>query len=49
VDLDSSDAVAELIAGAKVALGASLPRVAMLFARIDHDSAIVLERITRAP
>src|SRR6476619_7093373 len=45
VDIDSADAVAELIAGAKVALGASLPRVAMLFAGIDHDFAIVLERI----
>jgi hypothetical protein len=45
VDIDSSDAVTELIAGAKVALGASLPRVAMLFAGIDHDFAIVLERI----
>src|SRR5207253_1476090 len=33
------------IAGAKVALGASLPRVAMLFAGIDHDFAIVLEQI----
>jgi hypothetical protein len=45
VDIDSSDAVAELIAGAKVALGASVPCVAMLFAGIDHDFAIVLERI----
>jgi len=45
VDIDSSDTVAELIAGAKVALGASLPRVAMLFAGIDHDFAIVLEQI----
>src|SRR3954463_7982659 len=45
VDIDSSDAVAELIAGAKVALGASPPRVAMLFAGIDHDFAIVLEQI----
>src|SRR5438874_2394414 len=44
-DVDSVDAVAELIAGAKVALGASLPRVAMLFAGIDHDFAIVLEQI----
>lgn len=44
-DVDSADAVAELIAGAKVALGASLPRVAMLFAGIDHDFAIVLEQI----
>src|SRR6266481_8185716 len=44
-DVDSVDAVAELIAGAKVALGASLPRVAMLFAGIDHDFAIVLEEI----
>src|SRR2546430_16784442 len=44
-DVDSVDAVAELIAGAKVALGASLPRVAMLFAGIDHDFAIVLEKI----
>src|SRR5205823_5724640 len=33
------------IAGAKVALGSSLPRVAMLFAGIDHDFAIVLEQI----
>src|SRR5688572_14596861 len=45
VDIDSSDAVAELIADAKVVLGASLPRVAMLFAGIDHDFAIVLEQI----
>src|SRR5688572_12295842 len=45
VDIDSSDAVAELIAGAKVALGASSPRVAMLFAGIDHDFPIVLEQI----
>jgi hypothetical protein len=45
VDIDSSDAVAELIAGAKVALGPSSPRVAMLFAGIDHDFAIVLEQI----
>src|SRR5881394_3533094 len=45
VDIDSSDAVAELIAGAKVALAASLPRVAMLFAGIDHDFEIVLEQI----
>src|SRR5437868_14330029 len=44
-DVDSVDAVAELIAGAKVALGASLPRVAMLFAGIDHDFAIVLDQI----
>src|ERR1700758_1420612 len=44
-DVDSVDAVAELIAGANVALGASLPRVAMLFAGIDHDFAIVLEQI----
>jgi hypothetical protein len=44
-DVDSVDAVAELIAGAKIALGASLPRVAMLFAGIDHDFAIVLEQI----
>src|SRR5438309_6303038 len=44
-DVDSVDAVAELIAGAKVALGASLPSVAMLFAAIDHDFAIVLEQI----
>src|SRR5256714_15476773 len=44
-DVDSVDAVAELIASAKVALGASSPRVAMLFAGIDHDFAIVLERI----
>jgi hypothetical protein len=44
-DVDSVDAVAELIAGAKVALGTSLPRVAMLFAGIDHDFAIVLEQI----
>src|SRR5256885_2748745 len=44
-DVDSVDAVAELIAGAKVALGVSLPRVAMLFAGIDLDFAIVLEQI----
>src|SRR3954454_8936674 len=44
-DVDSVDAAAELIAGAKVELGASLPRVAMLFAGIDHDFAIVLEQI----
>jgi len=44
-DVDSVDAVAELIAGAEVALGGSLPRVAMLFAGIDHDFAIVLEQI----
>jgi len=44
-DVDSVDAVAELIAGAKVELGASLPRVAMLFAGIDHDFAVVLEQI----
>src|SRR3954469_20646942 len=44
-DVDSVDAVAELIAGAKVELGASLPRVAMLFAGIDHDFEIVLEQI----
>jgi hypothetical protein len=44
-DVDSVDAVAELIAGAKVALGASSPRLAMLFAGIDHDFAIVLEQI----
>src|SRR5436190_20355968 len=44
-DVDSVDAVAELIAGAKAALGESLPRVAMLFAGIDHDFAIVLEQI----
>src|SRR5437763_15517836 len=45
-DVDSVDAVAELIAGAKVALGSSAPRVAMLFAGIDHDFAIVLDRIS---
>jgi hypothetical protein len=45
VDIDSSDAVAELVAGAKAALGAWAPRVAMLFAGIDHDFEIVLERI----
>ena len=44
-DVDSVDAVAELIAGAKTALGESRPRVAMLFAGIDHDFAIVLEQI----
>src|SRR5256885_14166856 len=44
-DVDSVDAVAELIAGAKVELGAAVPRVAMLFAGIDHDFAIVLEQI----
>jgi len=44
-DVDSVDAVAELIAGAQVALGASLPRVGMLFAGIDHDFAVVLEQI----
>jgi hypothetical protein len=44
-DVDSVDAVAELIAGAKAELGASLPRVAMLFAGIDHDFAIVLDQI----
>jgi len=44
-DVDSVDAVAELIAGAKVELGESVPRVAMLFAGIDHDFAIVLEQI----
>jgi hypothetical protein len=44
-DVDSVDAVAELIAGAKVELGASLPQVSMLFAGIDHDFAIVLEQI----
>src|SRR3954465_8390079 len=44
-DVDSVDAVAELIAGAQVALGASLPRVAMLFAGIDHDFAVVLQQI----
>ena len=43
--VDSVDAVAELIAGAQVALGASSPRVAMLFAGIDHDFAVVLEQI----
>ncbi len=42
VDIDSSDAVAELIASAKAALGTSSPRVAMLFAGIDHEFAIVL-------
>src|SRR4030095_12116410 len=44
-DVDSVDAVAELIAGAKVELGASFPAVAMLCAGIDHDFAIVLEQI----
>src|SRR5437660_12379541 len=44
-DVDSVDAVAELIAGAKVELGAAVPRVAMLFAGIDQDFAIVLEQI----
>src|SRR5688572_14735430 len=44
-DVDSVDAVAELIAGAEVALEGALPRVAMLFAGIDHDFAIVLERL----
>src|SRR5258707_15514995 len=44
-DVDSVDAVAELMAGAQVALGASLPRVAMLLAGIDHHFAIVLEQI----
>src|SRR5690242_16530330 len=44
-DVDSVDAVAELIAAAKVALGAAVPRVAMLFAGIDHDFGIVLEEI----
>jgi hypothetical protein len=44
-DVDSVDAVAELIAGATVELGASVPRVAMLFAGIDHDFAVVLEQI----
>jgi hypothetical protein len=45
VDIDSSDAAAELIAGATAALGTSLPRVAMLFSGIDHDFEIVLEQI----
>ena len=44
-DVDSVDAGAELISGAKVARGASSPRVAMLFAGIDHDFAIVLQQI----
>src|SRR5260370_19944559 len=44
-DVDSVDAVAELIAGANVALGESLPSVAMRVAGIDHDFAIVLEQI----
>jgi len=45
VDVDSSDAVAELISSAKAELGASLPRVALLFAGIDHDFDIVLGQI----
>lgn len=50
VDIDSSDAVAELIAGATAALGTGSPRVAILFAGIDHDFAVVLEQInTRWP
>src|SRR5687768_7282458 len=44
-DVDSDDAVAELIAGATAELGADTPRVAMLFAGIDHDFAVVLEQI----
>ena len=44
-DVDSVDAVAELIGGAKLALGECSPRVAMLFAGIDHDFAVVLEEI----
>src|SRR4026207_1831609 len=46
-DVDSVDAVAELIAGAKVALGASLPRAAMLFAGSDPESATRLAEIDR--
>ena len=45
VDIDSSDAAAELISGAKLALGEALPRVGMLFAGIDHDFELVLEQI----
>jgi hypothetical protein len=48
VDIDSSDAVAELIAGANDALGDSVPRVAMLFAGIDHEFDIVLNQLNAA-
>src|SRR5258707_15144477 len=44
-DVDSVDAVAELIAGAHEALGAAVPRCAMLFAGIDHDFAVVIAQI----
>ena len=44
-DVDSVDAVAELIAGARAVLRAAVPRCAMLFAGIDHEFALVLDRI----
>ena len=40
VDVDSSDAVAELISSAKAELGASLPRVALLFANAAGSRAM---------
>src|SRR5882757_6362136 len=47
-DVDSVDAVAELIAGAHEALGADVPRCAMLFAGIDHDFDVILNQINAA-
>jgi len=48
VDIDSSDAVAELIAGAYKELGSAVPRAAILFAGIDHDFALVLRSLNEA-
>ena len=47
-DIDSADAAAELIAGVHQSLGESVPRAALLFAGIDHDSAAVLNLINEA-
>src|SRR5689334_8870902 len=46
-DVDSVDAVAELITEAQKALGGA-PCCAMLFAGIDHDFAVVLDQINAA-
>jgi hypothetical protein len=48
VDIDSSDAAAELIAGAKNELGDATPSAGMLFAGIDHDFTVILQAINEA-
>jgi hypothetical protein len=47
-DIDSADAVAELVDGMRAQIGGLTPRVALLFAGIDHDLPLVLRAIQDA-